>query len=65
MSCSVDLRHSSDLALLWLQCRLAAAALIPPLAWELPYTTGMVINRQKKGFFENLLTTVPGTVGNR
>ena len=26
-----------DPALLWLWCRLAAAALIHPLAWELPY----------------------------
>ena len=34
----------------WLQlwCRLAAAALIPPLAWELPYAMGVPLNRQKK-----------------
>ena len=30
-------RHSSDPSLLRLWSRLAAAALIPPLAWELPY----------------------------
>ena len=29
-----------DLALLWLWCRLAAAAPIPPLAWKLPYAAG-------------------------
>ena len=35
----VDGRHGSDLVLLWLWCRLAAAALIRPLAWEPPYAT--------------------------
>ena len=30
--CSLDL-------VLWLWCRLAAAALIQPLAWELPYAS--------------------------
>ena len=34
-SYGVRLRLGLDPALLW--CRLAAAALIPPLAWELPY----------------------------
>jgi len=29
-----------DLALLWLWCRLAAAAPMLPLAWELPYAVG-------------------------
>ena len=37
-----------DLALLWLWCRLAAAALIQPLAWELPYASGLVQNKQTK-----------------
>ena len=37
-----------DLALLWLQCRLAAAALIRPLAWELPYAMSVTLKRQKK-----------------
>ena len=31
---------------LW--CRLAAAALIWPLAWELPYATGVALKRKKK-----------------
>ena len=36
----VDCRCGSDPALLWLWCRLAAAALIRPLAWEPPYAPG-------------------------
>ena len=36
VSYGVGHRCSSDLALLWLWCRLAATALIPPLAQELP-----------------------------
>ena len=36
-----------DLALLWLWCRLAAGALIGPLAWEHPYAKGEVLKRQK------------------
>ena len=34
--------------MLWLRCRLAAAALIPPLAWELLYATGMALKSKKK-----------------
>ena len=37
-----------DPALLWLWCRLAAAVIIQPLAWELPYATGTALKRQKK-----------------
>ena len=33
--------------LLWLWCRLAAAALIPPLAWDPPYAVGMATKRKK------------------
>ena len=36
MSCSIGRRHGLDLVLLW--HRLAAAALIGPLAWKHPYT---------------------------
>ena len=32
----VGRRHSSDLTLLWLWCRLAAVTPIRPLAWEPP-----------------------------
>ena len=37
-----------DQVLLWLWCRLAAAASIWPLAWELPYATGTALKRKKK-----------------
>ena len=40
MSCGVDRRCDLDPVLLWLWCRLAAAALIPPLARELPHAKG-------------------------
>ena len=47
MSCGVGCRHGLDLALLWLWCRLAATALIRPLAWKPPYAVGMALKRQK------------------
>ena len=37
-----------DLALPWLWCRLAAVALIQPLAWELPHATCVALKRKKK-----------------
>ena len=40
--------HSSDPELLWVWCRLAAAVLIRPLAWELPYAAGAAPKRKKK-----------------
>ena len=48
MSCGVGLRGSSDLALLWLRYRLAAAALIRPLACELLYVAHAALKRQQK-----------------
>ena len=36
------------LALLWLYCRLAAAAPIQPLVWEFPNAAGADIKREKK-----------------
>ena len=49
MSCGVDHRCGSDLALLlWLWCRLAAAALIQPLAWKLPICHGYSCKRKEK-----------------
>ena len=42
-------RHGSDPALLWLWYRLAAAALIRPLAWELPYATGVALKKKGGG----------------
>ena len=40
-------RHGSDLVLLWLWRRPAAAALIRPLVWEPPYATGTAIKSKK------------------
>ena len=48
MSYGVGCRHGSDLMVLWLQCRLAAAAPIRPLAWEPPYSMNVAIKRPKK-----------------
>ena len=48
MSCGVSRRHGSDLVLLWLWCRLAAIALIGPLAWEPPYASGAALKSKKK-----------------
>ncbi|MFX3960292.1 hypothetical protein ACJBX5_10520, partial [Streptococcus suis] len=41
-------RCGSDLALLWLWHRLAAAAPTGPLAWEPPYAADVALKRQKK-----------------
>ena len=43
----IGCRRSSDLALLWLWHRPAGAVLIGPLAWELPYASGVAIKRKK------------------
>ena len=48
MSCSVGQTHGLDLALLWLWCKLAATALIRPLAWEPPYAMGVALKSKKK-----------------
>ena len=45
VNCSVGCRQGSDLALLWLGCRLVATALIWPLAWEVPCATGVALKR--------------------
>ena len=47
MSCGVGRGRGSDLALLWLGCRLAAVALIRPVAWEPPYASSAALKRQK------------------
>ena len=46
VSCSVSHRDDSDPALLWVWRRLAAAALIDSLAWELPFAVGAVLKRK-------------------
>ena len=48
MSCGGGHRCGSDPALLWLRCRLAAVALIRPLAWELPYSTPTALKSRIK-----------------
>ena len=48
MSCGVGCRRGSDPALLWLWCRLAAIALIRPLAWELQYAVGAALEMAKR-----------------
>ena len=48
LACGVGRRHGSDPTLLWLWYRLAAAALIRPLAWEPPYATGAALKRKKE-----------------
>ena len=48
MSCGIGHRCGSDLVWLWLWCRPTAAAPIRPLAWELPYATGVALKRQKR-----------------
>ena len=46
MSCSIDYRCSSDLALLWLWCRPATAVPVQPLAWEHPYAMGAALKKK-------------------
>ena len=48
MSCGVGHRRGSDPALLWLWRRLAATALIGPLAWEPPYATRAALEKEKR-----------------
>ena len=47
LSCGVCHIWSSDPTLLWLWCRLAAAAVIWPLAWELPYAVGAALKKKR------------------
>ena len=41
-------RWVKDAALVWLWCRLTAAAPIQPLAWELPYALSAAIKKEQK-----------------
>ena len=49
MSCGVGHREGWDPELLWLWCRLAAAAPIQLVAWELPYASGAALKSKKEG----------------
>jgi len=44
----VSCRLGSNLALLWLWCRLAATAPILPLVWEPPCAAGEALEKKKK-----------------
>ena len=50
MSYGVGHRRGPDLVLawLWLWCRLVATAPIGPLAWELPYATGVALEKAER-----------------
>ena len=54
MSYGVGHRQGLDLALLWLWCRLAATALIRPIAWEPPYAMGAALEKTKMKTRKNL-----------
>ena len=65
MSCGVVCRCNSDLALLWLGCRLAATAPIGPLAWKPPYAVGVALKRQKKKRKEKRYTDYTCSAGHQ
>ena len=46
MNYGVGYRHGSDPVLLWLWHRLAAMALIQPLAWEPPYAVDVALKNK-------------------
>ena len=48
VSYGVGHRHSLDPVLLWLWCKLAATALIRPLAWESPCAVGAALEKTKR-----------------
>ena len=48
VSCGVGQRRGSGPGLLWLWCRLGAAAPTRPLAWELLYATGEALKTLEK-----------------
>ena len=48
VSCGVGHRRGLDPALLWVGSRLAALALIRPVAWELPNASDVALKRKRK-----------------
>ena len=64
MSCGVGLRCGSDLPLLWLWHRPAAAALIRPLAWEPPYATGTALKSKIHTYIHTYIHTNVILLGN-
>ena len=61
VSCGVGHRFGSDLVWLWLWP--AATALIPPLAWESPYTTDAAVKKTKKKKRKKSLLPTDGELG--
>ena len=55
MNCGEGHRCGSDLALLWLWCRLAVVALIQSLVWEPPYAEGVAVKKKRQREKERLL----------
>ena len=47
VSFGVGCRRGSDLALLWLWCRLAAVVPVRALAWESPYAVGVALEKKE------------------
>ena len=61
MSCGVGCRCDSDLVLLCLWCRPAAAARTQPLAWELPHAVGVALRSHKQTilfYYQNKLLLI-------
>ena len=56
MSCDEGHGCGPDPELLWQWHRLAAKALIGPLAWEPPYAAGVALKRQRDKKKKSLLT---------
>ena len=54
MNCGVGRSDCLDLTLLWLWHRPAAVAPIRPLAWECPYSMGVVQQQQKNHVLKSL-----------
>jgi len=52
VSCDLGERCGLDPTVLWLWSRMAAAVPIHPLVWELPYATGVALNKKQN---QNLL----------
>ena len=63
MSCGVGHRHSMNPVLISLWHRLAAVALIQPLAWKLPYAAQAALKSQKKKKIIQHILNISYTLG--
>ena len=57
--CSIGPRRVLEPRLLWLWCKLAPAALIQTLAWELPYAAGLALRNKQKYWHGYLCIATP------